>query len=97
MLKRYIILCENVTKIAEILMRKRDKLYAKSKFICFSKDWCENEVVRDSNNLLEKTDLRVPENSILLIRPDKIISAIYNGNNLYNLSDLLNNNEIFSF
>ena len=56
-----------------------------------------HEVVRDSNNLLEKTDLRVPENSILLIRPDKIISAIYNGNNLYNLSDLLNNNEIFSF
>ena len=56
-----------------------------------------HEVVRDSNNLLEKTDLRVPKNSILLIRPDKIISAIYNGNNLYNLSDLLNKNDIFSF
>ena len=54
-------------------------------------------VVRDTNNLLEKTDLRVPEDSIFLIRPDKLVSAIYKKNNLHYLSDLLNNNEIFSF
>ena len=56
-----------------------------------------HEVVRDFNNLLEKTDSKVPENSVLLIRPDKLVSAIYDKNNLHYLSDLLNNNEIFSF
>ena len=56
-----------------------------------------HEVVRDTNNLLEKTNPRVPENSIFLIRPDKLVSAIYKKNNLHYLSDLLNNNEIFSF
>tara|TARA_Y100001970_G_C13936124_1_gene700781 strand:- start:269 stop:835 length:567 start_codon:yes stop_codon:yes gene_type:complete len=55
------------------------------------------KVVRDFNNLLEKTDLRVPENSIFLIRPDKLVSAIYRKNNLHYLLNLLNNNEIFSF
>ena len=56
-----------------------------------------HEVVRDFNNLLEKTDSKVPDNSVLLIRPDKLVSAIYDKNNLHYLSDLLNNNEIFSF
>ena len=56
-----------------------------------------HEVVRDSYNLLENTNPRVPENSVVLIRPDKIVSAIYNKNNLHYLSDLLNNDEIFSF
>ena len=56
-----------------------------------------HEVVRDSNNLLDKTDPKVPEDSIFLIRPDKLVSAIYKKNNLHYLSDLLNNNEIFSF
>ena len=57
----------------------------------------KHEVVRDSNNLLEKTDLRVPEDSIFLIRPDKLVSSIYKKNNVHYLSDLLNNSEIFSF
>ena len=56
-----------------------------------------HEIVRDSNNLLDKTDPKVPEDSIFLIRPDKLVSAIYKKNNLHYLSDLLNNNEIFSF
>ncbi len=56
-----------------------------------------HKIVRDYNNLLEKTDFRVPENSVLLIRPDKLISAIYKKNNLHYLSNLFNNNEIFSF
>ncbi len=55
------------------------------------------KVVRDFNNLLEKMETRVPENSILLIRPDKLVSAICKKNNLHYLSNLLNNNEIFSF
>ena len=55
------------------------------------------KVVRDFNNLLEKMETRVPENSVLLIRPDKLVSAIYKKNNLHYLSNLLNNNEIFSF
>jgi len=56
-----------------------------------------HKVLRDFNNLLEKTDIKVPQNSILLIRPDKLVSAIYKKNNLHYLSNLLNNNEIFSF
>ena len=56
-----------------------------------------HEVIRDSNNLLENTNPRVPENSVVLIRPDKVVSAIYKKNNLHYLSDLLNNDEIFSF
>ena len=56
-----------------------------------------HEVVRDFNNLLEKMETRVPENSVLLLRPDKLVSAIYEKNNLHYLSNLLNNNEIFSF
>ena len=56
-----------------------------------------HEVVRDFNNLLEKMETRVPENSVLLLRPDKLVSAIYKKNNLHYLSNLLNNNEIFSF
>jgi hypothetical protein len=42
-------------------------------------------------------ETRVPENSVLLLRPDKLVSAIYKKNNLHYLSNLLNNNEIFSF
>ena len=56
-----------------------------------------HKVLRDFNNLLEKTDIKVPQNSMLLIRPDKLVSAIYKKNNLHYLSNLLNNNEIFSF
>ena len=56
-----------------------------------------HEVVRDFNNLLEKMETRVPENSFFLLRPDKLVSAIYKKNNLHYLSNLLNNNEIFSF
>ncbi len=56
-----------------------------------------HKVVRDFNNLLEKMDTRVPENSVLLLRPDKLVSAIYKKNNLHYLSNLLNNNEIFGF
>ena len=56
-----------------------------------------HKVVRDFNNLLEKMETRVPENSVLLLRPDKLVSAIYKKNNLHYLSNLLNNNEIFSF
>ena len=56
-----------------------------------------HKVLRDFNNLLEKTDIKVPQNSILLIRPDKLVSAIYKKNNLHYLSNLLNNNDIFSF
>ena len=56
-----------------------------------------HKVVRDFNNLLEKTDLNVPENSVFLIRPDKLVSAIHKKITLHYLSDLLNNNEIFSF
>ena len=55
------------------------------------------EVIRDSNNLLENSNPRVPENSVVLIRPDKLVSAIYTKNNLHYLADLLNNDEIFSF
>ena len=56
-----------------------------------------HKVVRDFNNLLEKMETRVPENRVLLLRPDKLVSAIYKKNNLHYLSNLLNNNEIFSF
>ena len=56
-----------------------------------------HEVVRDFYNLLEKMETRVPENRVLLLRPDKLVSAIYKKNNLHYLSNLLNNNEIFSF
>ncbi|MEC7195029.1 MAG: hypothetical protein VXX75_05815, partial [Pseudomonadota bacterium] len=55
------------------------------------------KVVRDFNNLLENMETRVPEDSVLLIRPDKLVSAICKKNNLHYLSNLLNNNEIFSF